>query len=236
MTMNFQRYESRSEAGIILTKFIEEKDNELFLDIKKNGSNYFCLCIPNGGVPVAEGFCSKLKIRYDLLIVRKMKIPYNPEAGFGSITTDGTVLINDSLVEYLNLTEMDINNATEQTKLEIEERLQFYNKSKNLSTQYQHNIESKVIFLIDDGLASGFTMLAAIKMVKKYNPMKVYVAVPTAPHRSIVKIDVKVDKVFCPNIKKTLRFAVASAYRNWYDLPESKVLEIIESSNYYRNR
>jgi len=228
-----QRYKSRSEAGKILTEFIEKKDLELFQKIENTPKNFFCFAIPNGGVPVAESFCSEFTFKYDLLIVRKVKIPYNPEAGFGSITTDGTVLINDPLLNRLNLSEKEINDSIEKTKSEINERLEFYNKPKDLSTQYREKIAGKKIFLIDDGLASGFTMLAAIKMVKKYNPSKIFIAVPTAPHRTIEKIKEKVNHIFCPNIKKIMRFAVASAYKNWYDLSEPEVLEIIESSNYY---
>ncbi|TFF93287.1 MAG: phosphoribosyltransferase, partial [Promethearchaeota archaeon] len=84
-----------------------------------------------------------------------------------------------------------------------------------------------------DGLASGFTMLAAINMVKKYHPRKIYIAVPTAPHRTVENIEEKVEEIFCPNIRKVLRFAVADAYKNWYDLSEDGVLEIIRSSEYY---
>ena len=91
--------------------------------------------------------------------------------------------------------------------------------------------------MIDDGLASGFTMLAAIKMVKKYNPKKIFIAVPTAPLHTIQRIQaaVKIDKVFCPNIRNVWRFAVADAYLHWYDLDESEVLEIINNSKFYTN-
>jgi len=231
--MNFKRYESRFKAGEIMTDYIKEKNKDLYQEILTNPNDTFCFAIPNGGVPVAESFCSILHIEYDLFIVRKIKIPYNPEAGFGSITTDGTVLINEVLLEHLSLTEEEINNAIEQTKNEINQRLDFYDKPNNLSSHYQQKIESKKVFLIDDGLASGFTMLAAINMVKKYNPTKIYISVPTAPHRTVENIEGKVEEIFCPNIRKVLRFAVADAYKNWYDLSEEEVLEIIRSSEYY---
>ncbi len=71
--------------------------------LTENSNKFFTFAIPNGGNPVAEGFCRELHVIYDLLIVWKIKIPNNPEAGFGSIITDGTVLINDSLLYRLNL-------------------------------------------------------------------------------------------------------------------------------------
>ena len=87
--------------------------------------------------------------------------------------------------------------------------------------------------MMDDGLASGFTMLAAIKMIKKYNPEKIFIAVPTAPLSTIKRFKGEVDEIFCPNIRDVWQFAVADAYQNWYDIPESKVLEIISQSKYY---
>ena len=230
--MKFERYESRFKAGELLAEFIENKiKNNIKLQI--HSSQFFCYAIPNGGVPVTEGFCSKYKLNYDLLIVRKIKIPYNTEAGFGAVTTDGTVLINNSLLNQLNLSENEVKNSINITKNEIYERIKLYNKESNLEYLYDHNIKKKNIFLFDDGLASGFTMLAAIKMIKKYNPSKIYIAVPTAPLRTIKKIELEVDEVFCPNIKQILWFAVADAYKNWYDIPELEVLKIISNSSYY---
>ena len=231
--MLFERYESRFQAGEILAEVIRKENENIYNFIINNPKQFFCFAIPNGGVPVAEGLCSKLNIGYDMLIVRKVKIPFNTEAGFGSVTTDGTVLINEALLSHLNLSENEVNNSIELTKREIGDRLKFYNKEANLENQYKKHIEEKCIFMIDDGLASGFTMLAAIKMVKKYNPKKIFVAVPTSPLSSVQRVSPYIDDIFCPNVRNVWRFAVANAYKHWYDVPESEVLEIINSSKYY---
>ncbi|MFX0187910.1 MAG: phosphoribosyltransferase [Candidatus Hodarchaeota archaeon] len=233
--MKFERYESRFKAGEILAKLIKEKDKALFNLLLECPKKFFCFAIPNGGIPVTEGFCSKFNIKYDMLIVRKIKIPWNTEAGFGSVTTDGSVLINEPLLNQLSLSEIEVNEAINLTKTEIKERLKFYNKEIDLSRIYEKNIHEKNIFMLDDGLASGFTMLAAIKMVKKYNPKKIFIAVPTAPLHTVKKIEseVEIENIFCPNIRNVWRFAVADAYKNWYDVPESEVLEIINKSNFY---
>ena len=235
--MKFERYDTRFKAGEILAELIKEKDIELYNSILKKSKNFFCFAIPNGGVPVAEGFCSKFNIKYDMLIVRKIKIPWNTEAGFGSVITDGTVLINEPLLEHLALSEKDVNEAIDVTKSEIKKRLKFYNKEIDLETLYENNIHDRHIFMLDDGLASGFTMLAAIKMVKKYNPIKISLAVPTAPLHTIQRIQtaVKIDEIFCPNIRNVWKFAVADAYLHWRDLDESEVLEIINNSKIYTN-
>ena len=234
--MKFERYDSRFKAGEILAELIKEKDIELYNSILKKSNNFFCFAIPNGGVPVAEGFCSKFNIKYDIVIVSKIKIPWNTEAGFGSVTTDGSVLINEPLLEQLSLSEKELMNSINLTKNEIQERFDFYSKSKiNLENLYNQFIRDNSIFMIDDGLASGFTMLAAIRMVKKYNPEKIFISVQTAPLHTVKRIEseVKIDEVFCPNIRNVRRFAVADAYLHWYDLDESEVLEIINNSKFY---
>jgi predicted phosphoribosyltransferase len=231
--MRFQKYDTRFQAGEIVAKFIEVNNNQLSHLIYKNNDKFFCFAIPNGGVPVTEGFCTYFKLQFDILIVRKIKIPYNTEAGFGSVTTDGSILMNQSLLSRLNLSENSINDSIELTKAEIRDRLQFYKKKINLEGFYENHIKNKIIFILDDGLASGFTMLAAIKMIKKYIPESIYIAVPTAPLRTVKVIQPNVDNIFCPNIREVMWFAVADAYKNWYDLREVEVQEILNESKYY---
>ncbi|MFW9874142.1 MAG: phosphoribosyltransferase [Candidatus Thorarchaeota archaeon] len=231
--MRLPKYESRFKAGELLASFISKEVKILKDLIMKDPNFFFCYAIPNGGVPVTEGFCSEFNLTYDILIVRKIKIPYNPEAGFGSVTTDGTVLINQQLLSQLNLSKETVEQSIDLTKAEIKNRLKFYNREMSLENFYEQQIKNKHIFVIDDGLASGFTMLAAIAMIKKYNPEKIFIAVPTAPLRTIKIVKTEVDEVFCPNIREVLWFAVADAYKNWYDVPESEVLKIISKSKYY---
>ncbi|MFW9865474.1 MAG: phosphoribosyltransferase [Candidatus Thorarchaeota archaeon] len=231
--MSFQKYKSRNQAGKILAEFILSKDKQISDLLLNKKADFYCFAIPNGGVPVTEGFCSRLPLKYDILIVRKIKIPYNTEAGFGAVTTDGTVLINQPLLSQLNLSDKSIEDSIKLTKNEIKDRLVYYNKNINLEKSYEQKIKERHIFLLDDGLASGFTMLAAINMIRKYYPKKVYVAVPTAPLRTVNKVNLEVDDVFCPNVRDVMWFAVADAYKRWYDVPESEVLEIINTSSSY---
>ncbi|MFX0082826.1 MAG: phosphoribosyltransferase [Candidatus Hodarchaeota archaeon] len=231
--MNPIKYESRFIAGEILVEFIKAKNNIMYGKLKQNFKEFFCYAIPNGGVPVAEGFCSRFKINYDLLIVRKLKIPYNTEAGFGAVTTDGTVFFNQALLNQLNLTEEQISKSISITKNEIRQRIEFYEKDLNLIKMQEEIIQNKNIFLIDDGLASGYTMLAGINMIKKYKPKSISIAVPTATLRTIKLIEKEVGHIFCPNIRNVRWFAVADSYKHWYDVPDREVLEIINNSKCY---
>lgn len=227
------KYASRLKAGKILSEYLKDKNEDLFIRISQSPNDYFCYTIPNGGVPVSEGFCSQLNIYYDILIVRKLKIPFNNEAGFGAMTTDGTVLYNQLLLSQLNLSKKQIQNSIETTKEEIKNRIKYYKRDLDLRDPYVKNIQDKNIILLDDGLASGFTMLAGIKMIINYNPKNIYIAVPTAPLRTIRRLENKVNEIFCPDIRNTLWFAVADAYQHWYDVPEIEVLEIIDNSKSY---
>ena len=231
--MKFVRYASRIEAGVLLAEFILHQNEQLYNFIFEKKDKCFCFAIPNGGVPVTDGFCAHFNLNYDTLIVRKIKIPYNTEAGFGSVTTDGTILINNQLLSRLNLSEQVVNDSIDLTKKEIKQRLKFYKKEYDLEEFYMQTIKDKNIFIIDDGLASGFTMLAAINMIKKFHPTKIFIAVPTAPLRTVNIIKPEVNEVFCPNIREVVWFAVADAYLNWYDVPESEVLDIINNSTHY---
>lgn len=230
---NFTKYESRFKAGKILAEFLRRKNKILYNTIFENPKIFFSYAIPNGGIPVAEGFCSTLNINYDIIIVRKIKIPYNTEAGFGSLTSNGTIFINKLLLNRLNLTNKAIQDSIELTKEEIRNRIKFYKKELNIEDFYKSNIQNKMIFILDDGLASGYTMLAAINMIRKYKPKKIITVVPTAPLRTIKRINKEVDDIFCPNIREVMWFAVADAYKNWYDIPEKEVLESLDSSKYY---
>lgn len=226
-------YESRFSAGEIVANLLIRKNENIHEELIKNSENFIAFAIPNGGVPVAEGFCSVLKIRYDLLIVRKIKIPYNPEAGFGSITTDGTIILNNRLLSQLHLNPAQVEDAINLTKKEIKERLKFYGKESISNNDYKDKIYEKTVFLLDDGLASGYTMLAAVKMINSYTPRKIIISIPTAPLHTIKLFENKVDSIECPNVRRTTWFAVADAYKNWYDVPESEVKEIIQKSHHY---
>ena len=140
--MKFIPYESRIKAGEILAVFILTQNPVLKNIIENKTEKIFLFTIPNGGVPVAEGFCKVLNINYDILIVRKIKIPYNTEAGFGSVTTDGTVLINEALLSRLNLSETSIQKSIETTQMEIRERIDYYNKITDIESSYNSFINN----------------------------------------------------------------------------------------------
>lgn len=180
------------------------------------------LAIPSGGVPVGLKVSEILNLPFDLLIARKLQIPGNPEAGFGAMTLAGTAFINQDLLAQLRLNPAQIEAEKKRVGMELEKRNEMFRAERPFP-----DLGGKMIILVDDGLASGFTMLAAIDRVKKAKARETVVAIPTAPRTSISRIISEVSAIFCPNIRTAAYFAVADAYRNWYDLSEKEVIDLM---------
>ncbi len=181
------------------------------------------LAIPSGGVPVGAEIALELGLPFDLIITRKIFIPGTTEAGFGAVSLEGGVFLNEPLVRQLNLTPQEIQQRIEWTKEGIEERNRKFRAGKSFP-----DIVDMMAILVDDGLASGYTMLASLNLLKRKGAKEIIVAVPTAPMRSIHLIEPYVDKILCLNIREGLYFAVADAYENWYDLNDTEVLKYLQ--------
>ena len=201
-------FEDRHDAGKLLSEML----------MLYKGTDSFILAIPSGGVPVASEIAKKLDIPIDLLIVRKIQLPDNPEAGFGAAGPGGDVIFNESLLRQLFLTDKEIAVQVEKARESIRVRNEIFRKNRLYPSFKDRNV-----IIVDDGLASGYTMLAAIAFVKKEKPRKIIVAVPTALERTIRFTLLEVDELICLNVRTGYSFAVADAYRNWYDLTDEEV-------------
>ena len=173
----------------------------------------------SGAAEIAEA----LGLPLDLVIVRKVQIPYNPEAGFGAVGPQGEVSLNEDLVSRLGLTRKEIEQQIQKTREIINVRNERFREGLPFP-----DLRDRVVILVDDGLASGFTMLSAVRFIRDHGPEKIIVAVPTAPERTIDLILPHVDELVCLNIRSGLMFAVAEAYENWYDLDDNEVISILK--------
>lgn len=186
--------------------------------------NPIVVAVPNGGVPVGAVIAQKLPAALHLMVVRKLQLPDNPEAGFGALTWDGFLLLNRALIHSVGLSEREILTQQEKAEQSIRTRLALFGKWAVLPP-----LEERVVILVDDGLASGFTMEAAAKSIQKRGPKGVIIAVPTSSMTAFRRLESLVDQVVCPELSRLRIFAVANAYENWYDLNEEEVLRILES-------
>jgi putative phosphoribosyl transferase len=208
-------FKDRCEAGKLLADMIEKR-------LRKDS---MLLAIPSGGVPVGYCLSQQLKIPLDVIVVRKVPIPDNPEAGFGAVAVDGTLVLNQRLVDELGIDQETIDALAAARLKEIRERLEKFRGRREPADLTQKNL-----ILVDDGLASGYTMLVAVRSVRKQCPGSITVAVPTAHHNALRLVSSEADEIYCLNIRYGPFFAVADAYTNWYDLSDMEVKEYLSKA------
>ncbi|MFW6081101.1 MAG: phosphoribosyltransferase [Desulfosalsimonas sp.] len=206
-------FRDRNHAGRILADMTKADMDE----------NFILLAIPAGGVPVALAISSELGLVFDIAAVSKITLPWNSEAGYGAVAFDGTIRLNKPLMARLNLTDRQVNEGIENTREKVARRNTALRGERPLLL-----LSGKTAVIVDDGLASGFTMLCAIDAVKNSGADKVMAAVPTAHMRAAETVAQKVDRLYCPNIRGGISFAVAEAYENWYDISEKELLTMLE--------
>jgi putative phosphoribosyl transferase len=208
-------FKDRKDAGKSLSVLLE-----LY-----RGKDVKVLAIPSGGLPVAAEVAHALGAQLDIVIVRKLQIPRNPEAGFGAISLNGDTILNLELVAELGLTGDQIELAKENALREGRAR-----EKALRGNGAPPVLAGSIAIVVDDGLASGYTMLAAIRAVRAGQPSKLIVAVPTGSERSVEMVAKEADEVVCLNIRG-MPFAVADAYRTWYDVDEEEAVRVLRSGN-----
>ncbi|MCK4490985.1 MAG: hypothetical protein KAU03_00070, partial [Candidatus Altiarchaeales archaeon] len=148
-------FKDRLHAGRELAKKLREY----------RGRDVIVLAIPRGGVPVAYSIALELDAVLDVIVPRKIPIPWNPEAGFGAVTVDGEIVLNKDLVDRIGLEDDEIKELAGPVIEEIKRRIRIYRGDKKFL-----DLGGETVIIVDDGLASGYTMLSAIKSVRRRNP------------------------------------------------------------------
>jgi putative phosphoribosyl transferase len=207
-------FDDRFHAGELLAAKLGEYEGM---------KNAYVLAIPAGGVQVAFPVAKRLRLPLDLVITRKIHVPWNKEAGFGAISWNGLVFLNEPLVASLGLTKEDVNRCVAEEKEVIRRRLEMFRGGKPFP-----DLKNKTAIIIDDGLASGFSMLTTVKAIKQSEVKETVVAVPTATVSAIELIRPHADKIVCLNIRSGPFFAVADAYKVWRDLEDEDVVKILK--------
>ena len=220
--MNFAReqaiFENRHDAGKQLAAELREYENQ----------SVVVLAIPNGGVPVALGVAGAIEADFDLIICRKIPMPLNPEAGFGAIADDGTVILNEEIVKRIGLNRQQIEHEASKVRAEIKRRSILYKGNRPLVS-----LRSRTVIIIDDGVASGVTMMAAVASVRHRRPKQIVVAAPCAWALAVKQLERVADKVVTCTMGFMPEFAVGDFYRHWYDLNDDEVIRYIRQ---WRNR
>ncbi len=180
--------------------------------------------VPRGGIPVAFEVAGTLNYALDIIMVRKIPVPFQPEAGYGAVAEDGTVIYNDPLVKQLSLSKPEAEKQASLVRNDIMRRSMLYRRK--IAPQ---PVKGKTAIIIDDGLASGYTMLAAVQSLRHRKAAEVVVAVPVASGSAFDLVRPAVDNLVSLVIARTNWFAVASYYENWYDLNDEEVFQYLEA-------
>ena len=207
-------FRDRTQAGAVLAGMLEQY----------RGTDTLILGIPAGGVPVAAEIAKQLGLALDLAVVSKITLPWNTESGYGAVAFDGTVRLNRSLIMVLGLPETAVEQGIAQTKEKVARRVKQLCGDRPLP-----DLMRRTVILVDDGLASGFTMHTAVDALYNLAADKVIIAVPTGHAESVARIAASVDALYCPNIRQGMSFAVADAYEQWTDVSEATVASIMQS-------
>ena len=199
-------FKNRQDAGVQLAKKLEHYQNQ----------DVVVFTLPRGGVPLGVEVAKHLHAPLDLIITRKIGHPLNPEYAIGAISEHGRTLYNE--LEIAKVDPTWLNN----------EEARLMNEIKRRRYKYGTNLVSangKTAIIVDDGIATGFTMRAAINDVKKDNPSHIVVASPVVPERMAQQLETLVDAVISMERTRAYRGSVGSYYHEFGQLTDSELLE-----------
>lgn len=207
-------FRDRHDAGVQLAKKIIDENPEFY----KNES-VIVLALPRGGVPVGAEIAKKLKARLDVIVTHKLGAPGNEEFAIGAIAEDKSMYLAPYAVKMAG--EKYIKEESERQFDEIVRRVQKYRKGKSL-----HGLKGKTAILVDDGIATGYTMKAAIVMLQKARAAKIVVAVPVLP-RDVLR-DLNNEIVYLKSPHPFL--AIGRFYEKFEQMEDDQVLSYLEAS------
>jgi putative phosphoribosyl transferase len=208
------RFKDRHDAGKQLAQLL----------MPYSSPNNILIALPRGGVVVAFEIALMLHLPLDIVCPRKIGAPFNPEFAIGAITETGEAILSTEIIEELGIPSAYVQAAMEKEKKEAEWRLNNYRKKRP-----PRNVEGKIAILIDDGLATGATMRAAISTLKKERASKLIVAVPVAPRETAFKIKNTVDEFLCLTTPEIF-FAVGQFYERFDQIKDDEVIDLLEKS------
>jgi predicted phosphoribosyltransferase len=185
------------------------------------GKGAIVLAIPRGGVVVGFEVAHALNISLDLIIPRKIRAPDNPELAIGALTEDGTVILDDELVKYLQVSEEYVREESERQRLEIERRLKLYRGDAPYPS-----LKNREVVIVDDGIATGSTMKAAVASVRMRGAKTILVAVPVGPFSSIEELKREADNVICLYTPEPF-YAIGQFYEDFTQTNDEEVRRLL---------
>jgi putative phosphoribosyl transferase len=207
------RFRDRTEAGKLLAAKLGRYANR---------TDVLVLALPRGGVPVAFEVARALNAPLDLFLVRKLGVPGHEELAMGAIASGGGRVLNDEVVAHLRISDELINAVVAEEELELERRERAYRGERPMPA-----VDGRTVILIDDGVATGSTMRAAVAALRQKSPAHLVVAVPTAAASTALELRAEVDD-FVAVIEPEEFFAVGQWYENFSQTTDAEVRDLLE--------
>ena len=208
-------YDDRYQAGRVLA--------DLLKDYAKR-TDVIVLALPRGGVPVAYEIACKLSLPLDIFIVRKLGVPGHEELAMGAIASGGVTVFNKEIVNALHISKEAISTIQKSEQEELSRRKLVYRGKKPFP-----ELAGKTVILVDDGIATGYTMRAAIAALKQHNPAKIMVTVPVAARSTCDEIAPLVDEIICP-MRPVNFYAVGLWYNDFSQTTDDEVMQLLQKS------
>jgi predicted phosphoribosyltransferase len=177
------RFRDRTDAGQILGDLLASRLSDIHDGV--------VLGLPRGGVPVAAAVASHLGLPLDVFVVRKLGLPGRPEYAMGAIASGGVTVIDESVVRRFGIPDSDVTAVIQREAAELSRREEAYR-----GDDAARDLEGRCVILVDDGIATGSSMHAAVEAVRAYGPSELIVAVPVAPRSAEMEFDPVVDRFF----------------------------------------
>jgi putative phosphoribosyl transferase len=188
------------------------------------GMDVVVLGIPRGGVVVAHQVARAIGAQLDIVVTKKIGAPEEPEFAVGAVTQEGEMVLNNEVVKILGIPAAYLRSEAARLALEIRQRMATFRGARPYPS-----LSGKVVVIVDDGIATGSTVSAAVKSVRKQNPSSVVVAVPVAPAEAVEEISKEADKVVCLETPEPF-FAIGQFYDDFAQVEDEDVREILQES------
>lgn len=192
------------------------------LTVYANRADGLVLALPRGGVPVAYEIARALNLPLDLCLVRKLGEPNNPESAIGAIALEGIRVLNHQAIRYLGITPQALDAITAHELQELQRRHQLYRGHRS-----PMRVHDQIVILVDDGLATGATMRAAIMWVRSQQPRQLIIAVPITAMETYKQLKKQVDRLVCLSIPNHLH-AIGLWYNNFSQVTDNQVCDLLD--------
>lgn len=209
----FPAFRERSDAGRNLVEFVKPEPQKLSI----------VLALPRGGVPVGEPLSEALGASLSLVLVRKLPIPSSPEMGFGAVAIDGTSVLNERVVSEYGISKRETDAIGQRVKEEVMRRAKEY-----LGDDRKPEVRGMDAYIVDDGLATGYSVIAAASMIRKLEPRSLILCVPVSPVDSVHAVWAYFDAIYCLITQERGPFAVASFYEDFHEMTDDEVREVLK--------